>query len=67
MTVYVTKTEGGGFSGTGAPESNITLSGNSQTYTVTSNAVAENRLTRLDFTLTDGTATEVKTLFLRQK
>jgi hypothetical protein len=67
MTVYVTKTNGGGFSGTGAPESNIILSGNSQTYTVTSNAVAEERLTRLDFTLTDGTATEVKTLFLRQK
>jgi hypothetical protein len=66
MTIYVTKINGG-FSGTGAPDSNITLGGNSQTYTVTSNAVAEERLTRLDFTLTDGIMTETKTLFLRQK
>jgi hypothetical protein len=66
MTVYVTKTNGG-FSGTGFPDSNIMLSGNSQTYTVTSNAVAEDRLTRLDFTLTDGITTKIKTLFLRQK
>jgi hypothetical protein len=66
MTIYVTQT-GGGFSGTGIPDDRTTLTGGSVTYTITSNAVNEDRLTRLDFTLTDGVTTEVKSLFLRRK
>jgi hypothetical protein len=70
MTVYVTES-GGGFSGTSVPEplpdSRTTLTGGRKTYTVTGNAVGEDRVTRLDFTLTDGITTEIKSLYLRQK
>jgi hypothetical protein len=66
VTVYVTN-PGTAFAGTGAPGNNSQLTGGSKTYTITGNGSTINRLTKLDFALTDGTRTEVKTLFLRQK
>jgi hypothetical protein len=66
VTVYVTN-PGTAFSGTGVPVNDSKLTGGSKTYTITGNGVTTDRLTKLDFTLTDGIRTEVKTLFLIQK
>jgi hypothetical protein len=66
MTVYVTES-GGGFSGSGLPVGTEVLAGGTKDYTVTGNTVTGDRYTRLDFTLTDGSRTAVRTVFVRQK
>jgi hypothetical protein len=66
MTVYVTES-GGGFSGAGIPGGTAVLAGSPVTYTVESAPVTADRYTRLDFTLTDGSRTAVRTVFVRQK
>jgi hypothetical protein len=66
VTVYVTN-PGAAFQGTGMPGNNSELAGGFKAYAITSKKVETDRLTRLDFTLTDGVRTEIKTLFLRQK
>ncbi|MDR0758431.1 MAG: hypothetical protein LBF85_11390, partial [Tannerella sp.] len=58
-----------GFSGTGVPSNNTSITSPDGWYncTIRTGAVSDNTLTRLDFTLSDGMNIAVKTLFIRQR